>query len=164
MAWMSGLFGSLPVRAAEELVLQLDGLALPLDLVALEAWTRQPDQAGNDLGVWLNLLEPQSRRDLIRLLRAPLLRDRSFGLQLLNSWTGEQMLKEAGSLLTAGPDGHSTAPLLLSSLRQLLEQEQRFYLGAAAGPARSQCHPAPRWGVTAGWSMAQPVAATKHCH
>jgi predicted dienelactone hydrolase len=123
MAWMSALLGSLPVRAADELVLQLDGLALPLDLVALEAWTRQPDQAGNDLGVWLNLLEPQSRRDLIRLLRAPLLRDRSFGLQLLNSWTGEQMLKEAGSLLTAGPDDPSTAPLLLSSLRQLLEQQ-----------------------------------------
>ena len=116
MAWM-------PVRAAEELVLQLDGLALPLDLVALEAWTRQPDQTGNDLGVWLNLLEPQSRLDLIGLLRAPLLRDRSFGLQLLNSWTGEQLLKEAGSLLTTGAASRSTAPLLLSSLRQLLEQQ-----------------------------------------
>ena len=56
--------GCMPARAAEELVLQLDGLALPIDLVALESWTRQPEQAANDLKTWLNLLEPQSRRDL----------------------------------------------------------------------------------------------------
>jgi predicted dienelactone hydrolase len=117
-----------PVRAADELRLQLDGLEVPIDLVALEAWTRQPDQArlpgaaDGDLAVWLNLLEPASRRDLSRLLQAPLLRDRSFGLQLLNSWTGEQMLKEAGTLLTSA-EGRSTAPLLLSSLRELLERQ-----------------------------------------
>jgi len=111
-----------PVHAAEELRLQLDGLAVPIDLVALEAWTRQPGAADGDLAVWLNLLEPASRRDLIRLLQAPLLRDRSFGQQLLNSWTGEQMLKEAGTLLTS-TEGRSTAPLLLSSLRQLLEHQ-----------------------------------------
>jgi predicted dienelactone hydrolase len=122
-AWAPG-----PVRAAEELRLQLDGLEVPIDLVALEAWTRQPGQvsqpgtAGGDLAVWLNLLEPTSRRDLVRLLQAPLLRDRSFGLELLNSWTGEQMLKEAGTLLTT-PNHHSTAPLLLSSLRELLERQ-----------------------------------------
>lgn len=117
-----------PLWAAEELRLQLDGLEVPIDLVALEAWSRQADRpsqpgaAGGDLAVWLNLLAPTSRRDLIRLLQAPLLRDRSFGLQLLNSWTGEQMLKEAGTLLTTA-DGRSTAPLLLSSLRQLLERQ-----------------------------------------
>ena len=115
--------GCMPARAADELVLQLDGLALPIDLVALESWTRRPQQAGNDLKAWLNLLEPQSRRDLVRLLQAPLLRDRSFGLQLLNSWTGEQMLKEAGSLLTTSATDRSTAPLLLSSLRRLLERQ-----------------------------------------
>jgi len=122
-AWAPG-----PVRAAEELRLQLDGLEVPIDLVALEAWTRQPGQAsqpgaaGGDLAVWLNLLEPTSRRDLVRLLQAPLLRRRSFGLELLNSWTGEQMLKEAGTLLTT-PNHRSTAPLLLSSLRKLLERQ-----------------------------------------
>lgn len=128
-----------PIQAAEQLRLQLDGMEVPIDLVELEAWVRQPDPAnpqggaGGDLAVWLNLLEPQSRRDLIRLLQAPLLRDRSFGLQLINSWTGEQMLKEAGALLTisdspGSPDGRSTgssstAPLLLSSLRQLLTRQ-----------------------------------------
>ena len=111
---IASLLAPLPAQAAEELRLQLDGLELPIDLVELEAFTRQPKQStrpgggasdlagdlAGDLGVWLNLLQPQGRRDLIRLLQAPLLQNRSFGQQLLNSWTGEQMLKEAGGLLT----------------------------------------------------------------
>jgi len=84
------------------------------------ATTRQAD---SDLEVWLNLLEPQSRRGLARLLRAPLLRDGSFGSQLLDSWAGGQMLAEAGSLLTT-PDGRSTAPQLLSTLRRLLRERR----------------------------------------
>jgi len=78
---------------------------------------------GGDLEVWLNLLEPQSRRGLARLLQAPLLREQSFGSQLLDSWAGGQMLAEAGDLLTT-PDGHSTAPQLLSTLRRLLRERR----------------------------------------
>lgn len=113
----------LPVAAAEQLWLQLDGLELPVDLAELDAWSRDPSRRGGDLAVWLNLLEPESREGLVRLLRAPLLRDRSFGLQLLGSWSGEQMLQEVGELLTS-PNGRSTAPLLLTTLRQLLQRQQ----------------------------------------
>ncbi|MFM7313097.1 MAG: alpha/beta fold hydrolase [Cyanobium sp.] len=74
-----------------------------------------------DLEVWLNLMEPRSRHGLIRLLQAPLLRDRSFGSQLLDSWAGGQMLLEVGDLLTT-PEGRSTAPELQATLRQLLLQ------------------------------------------
>jgi hypothetical protein len=147
---LAPLLAPAPGWAAEELRLQVDGLELPIDLVELEAWARQSDQNGlnragpQDLAVWLNLLEPGSRRDLARLLKAPLLRDRSFGVQLLNSWTGEQMLREAGTLLTitaapgqgSGP-GRSTAPLLLSSLRQLLQRRtsRRTPRPGASAPA-----------------------------
>jgi hypothetical protein len=55
------------------------------------------------------------------LLRAPLLRDRSFGRQLLDTWTGNQLLAELGGLLTSA-DGRSTTPLLQPTLRQLLAQ------------------------------------------
>lgn len=82
-----------------------------------------PQPAGSDLEVWLNLLEPQSRSALARLLRAPLLRDRSFGSQLLDSWAGSQMLAEVGALLT-GPDGDSSAPQLQRTLRQLLREQR----------------------------------------
>jgi predicted dienelactone hydrolase len=112
-----------PALAAEQLRLQLDGLELPVDLAELEAWSRDPARSGGDLAVWLNLLEPESRQGLIRLLQAPLLRDRSFGLQLLGSWSGEQMLQEVGELITT-PAGRSTAPLLLSTLRRLLQRQQ----------------------------------------
>ena len=137
---IASLLAPLPAQAADVLRLQLDGLELPIDLVELEALTRQPKQStrpgggasdlAGDLGVWLNLLQPQSRRDLIRLLQAPLLLNRSFGQQLLHSWTGEQMLKEAGGLLTVtvpagNGQGPSTAPLLMASLRQLLQSQGR---------------------------------------
>ena len=112
-----------PALAAIELGVELDGLRLPVDLAELEAWSRNPRRDGGDLAVWLNLLEPQSRRGLIRLLQAPLLRDRSFGLQLLSSWSGEQMLQEVGELLTS-PDGRSTAPELLGTLRRLLLHQE----------------------------------------
>lgn len=82
-----------------------------------------PATAGSDLEVWLSLLEPSSRRALARLLRAPLLRDRSFGSQLLDSWAGSQMLAEVGALLTS-PDGASSAPQLQRTLRQLLRERR----------------------------------------
>ena len=118
-----GLPPATPVGAAEQLRLQLDGLELPVNLAELEAWSRAPGRSGGDLAVWLHLLEPESRRGLVRLLRAPLLRDRSFGLQLLGSWSGEQMLQEVGELLTTS-QGRSTAAMLLSTLRTLLQRQQ----------------------------------------
>ncbi|MFM7548428.1 MAG: alpha/beta hydrolase [Cyanobacteriota bacterium] len=118
-----GLPPATPVGAAEQLRLQLDGLELPVNLAELEAWSREPGRSGGDLAVWLHLLEPESRRGLVRLLRAPLLRDRSFGLQLLGSWSGEQMLQEVGELLTTS-QGRSTAAVLLSTLRNLLQHQQ----------------------------------------
>lgn len=92
-------------------------------LAELESWSRDPGGRGGDLAVWLNLLAPASRQGLVRLLRAPLLRDRGFGIQLLDSWSGEQMLQEVGELITT-PDGRSTAPLLLSTLRGLLQRQE----------------------------------------
>lgn len=102
--------------------MQFDGLTLPIDLAELEAWSRNPTQQGGHQAIWLNLLDPQSRQGLIRLLNAPLLRDRSFGMELLNSWTGEQMLRQVGGLLQ-GAEGENTAPALLGTLQQLFRQQ-----------------------------------------
>ena len=127
-AWFASLLALLPAagppaaRAADELVVQFDGLALPIDLEDLEAWTRHPIPPHSTQAVWLYLLDPEARLGLIRLLKAPLLRDRSFGMELLSSWTGEQMLREVGTILQ-GPDGQNTAPHLLASLRQLFARQ-----------------------------------------
>ncbi|MCP9926513.1 alpha/beta hydrolase [Cyanobium sp. CH-040] len=129
---LSGLLASLlvlpplgwspPARAVDELVVRFDGLELPIELVELEAWIRDPGQTRGDLAQWLNLLDARSRRGLARLLQAPLLTDRSFATELLGSWTGEQMLREVGGLVT-GPRGESTAPLLMDSLRRRFERQ-----------------------------------------
>ena len=113
----------LPGRAAQQLQVQLDGLELPVDLADLDAWSRDPARSGGDLRVWLSLLDPASREGLVRLLRAPLLEKRSFGLQLLSSWSGERILDQVGELITT-PDGRSTAPLLLSTLRRVLQHQE----------------------------------------
>jgi predicted dienelactone hydrolase len=118
-----------PAQAAEVLEIRLDGLHLPIRLDQLEAWSdrsariSQAAREGREVGVWLDLLEPESRNALAELLGAPLLRDRSFGRQLLDSWAGGPMLAEVGGLLTT-PNGESTTSLLQVTLRLLLEQRR----------------------------------------
>ena len=111
-----------PAAAAQQLRLQLDGLHLPIDLRELEAWSRDPSTAKGELAIWLNLLEPSSRLGLRRLLNAPVIRDRSFGSQLLGSWSGDQMLKQLAELLACG-DGCSTDRLVLVTLQRLLKSQ-----------------------------------------
>jgi predicted dienelactone hydrolase len=114
-----------PAAASDLLELRLEALSIPIPLDQLEALSRgEPPPAtagGEELSVWLRLLRPETQQDLLRLLRAPLLRDRSFGRQLLNSWAGSQMLAEVGGLLTT-PDGRTTTPLLQSTLVRLLQE------------------------------------------
>ncbi|MFZ0409273.1 MAG: alpha/beta hydrolase, partial [Cyanobium sp.] len=123
-----------PAAAAEQLNVRLDGLEIPIRLDQLAIWSRDPRRsrflasrgfgsAGADVAVWLELLEADSRADLLRLLRAPLLRDRSFGRQLVDSWAGGQMLAELGDLLTT-PQGQSTTVLLQQTLQELLRQHR----------------------------------------
>ena len=113
----------LGASAAELLELRLDGLQIPIRLDQLEVWSRRGPAAAPDLDVWLGLLEAGSRDDLRALLNAPLLRDRSFGRQLLDSWAGSQMLAAVGDLLTTA-DGRSTTPLLPVTLRELLARRR----------------------------------------
>ena len=80
--------------------MQLDGLTLPLEIDQLASWSRNPAHPQGDLGVWFDLLEPGSRLDLLRLLRAPLVQDRSLGRQLLESWAGEQVLGAMGEVIS----------------------------------------------------------------
>ncbi len=123
-ALLASLLSGAPVRAAEQIQFEMDGLAVPVDLRELEAWSRNPGSTNGDLDVWLSLLDPLDRRALARLLRAPLLKEPSFGVQLLRSRTGEPLIEALGSVLTTA-QGNSTTPLLLSTLRTLLQQQKQ---------------------------------------
>jgi len=111
------------------LELQLDGMSIPVNLEQLQAWSNDPERERGDLAVWLNLLEPRSRRNLAQLLNAPLLQEKSLGEQLLNSWTGDQLLGEVAELLQPEPSSNaeasSGAALLRQTLVSLLSRERQ---------------------------------------
>jgi predicted dienelactone hydrolase len=119
-----------PAGAAEVLEMRLEGLEIPIHLDQLEAWNGQAGAripSDNDLTPWLGLLDPVGRADLRRMLTAPLLREQSFGRQLLDTWAGGQLMGELGTLLTT-PEGRSSTPMLQLTLRRLLEQRREVSL------------------------------------
>ena len=110
---MVGL-GSLPLQAADRLLVRFSGLEIPLDLQQLEQWAAQPER-NRELGPWLNLLDPDTRADFQRLLLQPLnLQTSSFPL-LMQSWAGRQLVLKLGTLLRS-PEGDA-GPLLLELLQ-----------------------------------------------
>ena len=121
-ALLIGLVPPAPIRAAEQLEIQLDGLELPLDVGELEAWSRDPAHPRGDLGAWLDLLDERRRQMLLKVLRAPLVRDRSMAQQLLESWAGQRLLASAGGLLST--EQGNAGPLLHSALTRLLRQQE----------------------------------------
>jgi predicted dienelactone hydrolase len=118
---LAGLLWLAPARAAEQLEVQLDGLKLPIDLVALEAWSRSPNSAQGDLRAWLDLLDAHGQEQLRRILRAPLVQDRSFAQQFLASWAGQRVLAEMDQLITT--EQGSAGPLLYQTLQALLARQ-----------------------------------------
>ena len=121
---LAGLLWLMPARAAEQLEVQLDGLQLPIDLVELEAWSRSPSSATGDLRAWLDLLDPEGREQLRRILRAPLVQDRSFAQQFLASWAGQRVLEELDQLIST-EQGSSAGPLLFQTLQELLARQSQ---------------------------------------
>ncbi|MBV2351636.1 alpha/beta hydrolase [Synechococcus sp. HK05] len=119
---LAGLLWLTPARAAEQIEVRLDGLRLPIDLVALEAWSASPDAANGDLRAWLDLLDPRGREQLRRILRAPLVQDRSFAQQFLASWAGQRVLEELDQLIST-EQGGSAGPLLYQALQELLARQ-----------------------------------------
>ena len=114
---------SLPLRAAEELDIRLDGLDLPLNLAELERWSRDPEARSSELRVWLNLLDPQSQAQLHQLLNTALVQQRSFTQQMMRSWAGQRVAEELGVLLST--ENGNAGPLVLSTLNALLKEQQQ---------------------------------------
>ena len=112
-----------PLRAAEQLDIHLEGLDLPLNLVELERWSRDPSTRAGELVVWLNLLDPQSQQQLHQLLNAPLVRERSFTQQMMRSWAGQRVAEELGVLIST--ENGNAGPLVLSTLNTLLKEQRQ---------------------------------------
>ena len=115
-----------PLRAAERLEVRLDGLHLPVDLSELEAWSADPTALSSDLRAWLDLLSPAGRLQLLRLLKLPVLRDRSFAQQFLGSWAGRRALEGLDDLISSERGG--SGELLHHTLQRLMAQQGQVTL------------------------------------
>jgi predicted dienelactone hydrolase len=112
-----------PGRAAEQLEVRIEGLSLPIDLAELEAWSRDPGRSSGELAGWLSLLDANGRAQLLRVLRAPLVTDRSFTQQFLASWAGQRVLDELDDLIST--EEGEAGPLLYQTLNCLLRQQRQ---------------------------------------
>ena len=109
-----------PVQAARELGVRLDGMELPFPVNDLGGWLRNNGTSFSELGIWLNLLEEESRQGVIELLQAPLINDRSMARQMLNSWAGRRLLDQVGDLVLV--DGDVTGRKVQETLESLLNE------------------------------------------
>ena len=117
---MLGALSPRPARTAAELVVRLDGMDLSLSISDLGSWLRDEGRGSSELGIWLNLLEEESRQGVIDLLKAPLINDRSMARQILNSWAGRRLLDQVSDLVLVDDD--ATGQTVQLTLESLLEK------------------------------------------
>ena len=121
--------GSWPVRSTERVEVKIDGVVLPVSVEELGALVRSQqvdseEYSRSELSTWMQLLPPDSKEGLIRLLNAPVLSRRSLGRQLLSSWGAGPLLDALGELVRVEDGGRMDSALVLSTLEKLLERQE----------------------------------------
>ncbi|QEY33262.1 alpha/beta hydrolase [Synechococcus sp. RSCCF101] len=104
-------------------------MVLPLPLAELErlapeapgAALSAPMAPRSEMEAWLALLDGRSRADVLHLLRAPLLKDRSLAQQMLRSWAGQQVIEQLGDMIEV--DDRPGGAAVVQTLQDLLERQ-----------------------------------------
>ncbi len=125
-----------PLKAAERLELQfedmsipipvkdlvdwVDGMSIPNSIRELSEWALDGGR-DSDLSSWLNLLDLESRAGLAKILKAPLIKNRSMSRQILRSWVGRQLLDEVSDLIRLDDD--KSGNKVFNTLEVLLENQ-----------------------------------------
>lgn len=127
MGLMSSLLlfslGLWPLRAAESLEVEIDGVVLPITVAELGRWVRSGGRTRSELTSWLMLLDAESRQGLIRLLEAPVLTQGSLGQQMLRSWAAVPLLDAFGDLLRVEDVQRVSSEQVLAVLEHLLRSK-----------------------------------------
>ncbi len=126
---MIGLLGSLmfvlsnafSLKAAERLEVQFEDMSIPISIKELVEWGNKRKSYSSELSSWLNLLDQNSQEGLMKLLKAPLLKDRSMARQMLRSWVGRQLLDEVSDLFRVDED--RSGKKVFATLEFLLESQ-----------------------------------------
>ncbi len=106
------------IEAADQLEVVIDGTVIPVSIKELTEWGRGK-KSSSELANWLNLLEPENRQGLIKILKAPLLKELSLGRQMLRSWAGQELLDEISDFLLV--DSDRSGVKLFNTLEVLLD-------------------------------------------
>ncbi len=109
------------LRAAEQLEVRFDGVVIPVEINDLVTWARSGGESNTELGIWLDLMEPSSRKGVLDLLRAPLITDRSMARQMLQSWAGRRLVDQVADLVQVDDD--TVGVTVLSTLERLLNRQ-----------------------------------------
>ena len=133
---MCSCFEVCPVNSAERLEVQfedmsipipikdlvdwVDGMSIPNSIKELSEWALDGDR-DTDLSSWLNLLDLESRAGLVKILKAPLIKNRSMARQILRSWVGRQLLDEFSDLVRLDDD--KSGSKVFNTLEKLLENQ-----------------------------------------
>ena len=115
--------GLWPLRAAESLEVEIDGVVLPVTVGELGRWVRSGGRSRSELTSWLMLLDAESRQGLIRLLQAPILTQGSLGQQMLRSWAAGPLLDAFGDLLRVEDVQRVSSEQILAVLEHLLRSK-----------------------------------------
>ena len=110
----------LPLQSAETLEIEFEDMSIPLSVKELSEWVNrassfgEPDgnldttklisAAPSELADWLSLLDEEGREALIKILNAPLIKNRSMARQMLRSWTGRKLLDEVSDFVRVDDD------------------------------------------------------------
>ena len=94
---------------------------IPILIEDLSEWSSSGKIHHSELSDWLSLLQPQSKSGLLKLLNAPLLKDRSMARQLMRSWVGKQLLDELSDLVRLDDDRSGIK--VLNTLEDLLDEQ-----------------------------------------
>ena len=113
--------GVLPLKAAEQLEVQLEGMVIPIRIGELTDWGRSEGGSSSELTTWLDLLDNETRINLLELLQAPLVRDQSMARQMLGSWAGRRLLDAVSDLIRVDDD--SSGDAVLRTLERLLDRQ-----------------------------------------
>ena len=131
---LCGCLGSAPFRAAERLEVQFEDMSIPIPVNDLGDWVdgmsipnsiRELSEwavdggPNSDLSSWLNLLDLESRAGLAKILKAPLIKNRSLAREILKSWVGRQLLDEVSDLVRLDDD--KSGNQVFNTLERLLE-------------------------------------------
>ncbi len=108
---------SIPI-SVKELSEWVEGISIPNSLRELSEWAREA-RRDSELEIWLNLLDLESRAGLAKILKAPLIKDRSMARQIIRSWVGRQILDEVSDLIRMDED--KSGEKVFNTLERLLD-------------------------------------------